>query len=103
MTNSGNVGRMKLGNGDPLKYALAREELESRGMHPDLERWFAYHEVTSQEAQTMAYFREEMLSLAELGLGMSGLDHENYEMGEFLAKLQEALMWWNAGIARRGR
>jgi hypothetical protein len=43
-----------------------------------------------------------MLSLAELGLGMSGMTPEDYEMGEFLAKLQEAMMWWNAGIARRG-
>lgn len=103
MTNSGDVGRMRLGLGDPLKHEQAVLELRSRGVHPDLERWFAYHPVTSQEAQTMAYFREEMLALAELGLGMSGMTPEDYEMGEFLAKLQEAMMWWNAGIARKGR
>jgi hypothetical protein len=103
MMNTGDVGRLRLGNGDPLKYVEALTELRRRGEYPDLERWFAYHAVTSQEAQTMAYFRTELLGIAQLGLGMSGLDQESYEMGEFLAKLQEAMFWFNAAIARRGR
>ena len=101
--NTGNVGRMLLGNGDPLKYVQAKNELQGRAQYPDLERWFAYHAVTSNEAQTMAYFREEVLALAQLGLGMTQMQPDDYEMGEFLKKLQEAMMWFNAGVARRGR
>lgn len=99
--NTGDVGRMKLGNGDPIKYAEAKAELMNRAHEPILyERDFVYHTVTSSEAQTMAIVRGEILELALL---MSGLLGACREMSQAKGCLEEAMMWFNAGVARKGR
>lgn len=99
--NTGDVGRRKLGNGDPVKYDQAKVELMGRAHDtPGYDTDFAYHPVTSAEAENMAIVREEILELALL---MSGLLGNCREMSVAKTKLEEAMMWFNAGVARKGR
>lgn len=67
--------------------------------HDDLYERFSHHTVTVPEAiEEMHVIREELLSVARV---ISPFLPDGREKSLFLTKLEEAMFWANASIARQ--
>jgi hypothetical protein len=65
--------------------------------YADLEKRFTYHPPTDAKVQIHQGIREELLATAE-SIGI--LLPEGREKSLFLTKLEEAMFWANAAVAR---
>ena len=65
----------------------------------DLEQRFTYHPPNGSQPERYVALREAAKALAVLIVQCS---HESREQSLALTKLEEAVMWANAGIARNG-
>lgn len=67
--------------------------------HDDLYERFSHHTVVAPEAiEEMHVIREELLSVAKV---LTPFLPEGREKSLFLTKLEEAMFWANAGLARQ--
>ena len=64
---------------------------------PDIESRFSYHKPTEDKAQIYPILREEAKKLAYL---IEQYVPEGREKSLALTKLEETIMWANAGISR---
>ena len=77
--------------------ALDGKGVELPDISQDLSRRFTYHPPKGNQAERYSFIRDRALSLALI------LDHEcpaSREKSLALTKLEEAVMWANASIAR---
>lgn len=65
----------------------------------DIENRFEYHPPKDEETK-FAHERVRLL-LVEVALELDGLVPEGREKSTAITKLEEAMMWANAGIARQ--
>lgn len=65
----------------------------------ELENRFVYHKVDDKQVEIMSNIRQSLLTLAE---EMTKLVPDCREKSLAIAHLEEAMMWFNAGVARRG-
>jgi hypothetical protein len=94
----------KLGGGDPVARQKALEEFHGRipgDLATRIHRDFQYHPVTSAEAEVMAIARDELENVSGLLAGLAG--QPSRELSIALTHMEDAMMWFNAGIARSGR
>lgn len=63
----------------------------------DLENRFVYHKVNEEQAEVMSNIRHELLKIAKL---MDTFGPDSREKYLAITKLEEAMMWFNASIAR---
>lgn len=63
----------------------------------DLENRFMYHQVNNEQAQRMAKMRTKLLELAQEFETNAPVCRER---SLAVTKLEEAMMWFNAAIAR---
>jgi len=66
-------------------------------MIEDLENRFVYHTVNEEQAEVMSNVRQELLRVAGL---MNTFGPDSREKSLAITKLEEAMMWFNASIAR---
>ncbi len=63
----------------------------------DFERKFIYHEASNDQQDRYAAFRAKAREFAEL---IQASSNTSREQSLAITKIEEALMWANAGIAR---
>jgi hypothetical protein len=75
------------------------QEIKKKQLNKDLENRFTYHKPTEKQAEKYEMLRSMIKQAAYM---VTDLVPEGREKALALTKLEEAVMWANAGIAREG-
>lgn len=73
------------------------ETIEEKELNLDLERRFTYHKPTEEKAAKFPVIRDKAKELAYI---LEDLCSNGREKSLALTKLEEVIMWANAGISR---